>query len=247
MKRKLSGVTLLGIDCLNIERLIQAAEICLKNFDFEEIKLLTSLESDNAPRSTGKNIVKISPINSTAEYSEFVLTQLDKYVETPHVLIIQYDGFILNPQAWKDEFLKYDYVGAPWKVADWSVKNFDFPKELVGQFVVGNGGFNLRSKKLISICAKLIKEGKITRLHPEDVAISVYYRRLLEDNGIVFAPVELAKQFSYEAEDEQNNAWNGQFGFHGLRWTNISKWLEKNKEYNIDNTLDKDKRKISTK
>ena len=241
MKKKLAGVTLLGIDCLNIERLIQVAEICLKDFEFEKVKLLTSLPSDN------KYIVKINPINSTAEYSKFALEELDEYVDTPYVLIIQYDGFILNPQAWTDEFLKYDYIGAPWKVADWAVNNFDFPKELLGQYVVGNGGFNLRSKKLISICAKLTKEGQMTRLHPEDVALSVYYRKLLEDSGILFAPVDLAKEFSYEAEDDQSDMWNGQFGFHGLRWTDISKWLEKNKEYKIDNTLDKDKRKTITK
>lgn len=241
MKKKLEGVTLLGIDCLNIERLIQAAEICLKDFEFESVKLLTSLPSGN------KYIFKIDPINSTAEYSKFALTELNKYIDTPHVLIIQHDGFILNPQAWKDEFLQYDYIGAPWKVADWSVKNFDFPEELLGQFVVGNGGFNLRSKKLISICDKLIKEGKITRFHPEDVVLSVYYRKLLEDNGIVFAPVELAKEFSYEAEDDQNNLWGGQFGFHGLRWTDISKWAENHTDYKINNTLDKEKRKVITK
>lgn len=233
-KKKLNGVTLLGIDCINLDRLNLAMEICQKDFEFDEVKILSSLSSDKI-----KNIIKIKPINSLEEYSLFTIKELDKYVDTPYVLIVQYDGFILNPKAWNDEFLNYDYIGAPWLVADWSVKNFDFPKNLVGSYVVGNGGFNLRSKRLLSLSSKLYKQGELERYNPEDVAICVYYRELFEKNGIKFAPVELAKQFSYEAEGDDNYSWDGQFGFHGLKWTDISKWLKNNPEYNIDNTINK--------
>jgi len=236
MKRKLGSVTLLGIDCVDINRLIQAAEICLKDFEFADVKLLTSLQSDN------KYTVPIKPLNSVEEYSEFVITDLDKYVDTPHVLIIQYDGFILNPEAWDDKFLNYDYIGAPWMVANWAVENFDYPKAMVGKWLVGNGGFSLRTKKLTSLCAELAKTGEFKKYHPEDASICVYNRDLLESRGIKFAPVNLAKQFSYEAEDNEHDKWDGQFAFHGLRWTDISKWLEKNPGYKIDNSLDKEKR-----
>jgi hypothetical protein len=192
MKKNLKTVTLLGIDCVNIERLVQVAEICLKDFDFAEVKLLTSLPSDN------HYVVKIDQIASTEDYSKFIFTDLDKYVYTSHVLIIQYDGFILNQKAWSNEFLQYDYIGTPWKVADWSVKFFDFPEELLGQWVVGNGGFSLRSKKLTTLCSNLYKEGNIKRYHPEDTAICVYNRELFENAGLKFAPVSLAKRFSYE-------------------------------------------------
>jgi tagatose 1,6-diphosphate aldolase len=143
----------------------------------------------------------------------------------------------LNPEQWTDEFLKYDYIGAPWLVADWSVKNFDFPEELLGKSVVGNGGFSLRSKKLTSLCTNLFKEGFFERYHPEDVAIGVYYRELLEEKGIEFAPVDLANQFSFEQKTDEDDKWNGQFGFHGLKWTDISRWLEKNPEYIVDKKL----------
>ena len=33
-------------------------------------------------------------------------------------------------------------------------------------------------------------------------------------------------------------AWTNQFGFHGLRWTDISPWLRQNPNDLIDNTLD---------
>lgn len=227
---KLKSVTLLGVDCVNLDRIKQAIGICLNYFEFAEVKILTSLSANDSV-----NIVKINPINSTEEYSSFVINELYKYVDTAHVLIVQYDGFILNPDAWTNEFLKYDYIGAPWLVADWSVDKYDFPIELLGKYVVGNGGFSLRSKKLLSLTAKLSKQKKLNKYHPEDVAIGVYYRKLFEDSGIKFAPISLAKQFSFEGEGLDNYTWDAQFGFHGLKWTDISKWSKLNPQYMIDN------------
>jgi hypothetical protein len=229
-KIKLKSVTLLGIDCLDLERIKQTIEICLKHFEFAEVKILTSL-----PTSDSSNIFKINPIKSTEEYSAFIINELHKYVDTTHVLIVQYDGFILNPNAWTNEFLEYDYIGAPWLVADWSVDKYDFPVELLGKYVVGNGGFSLRSKKLLSLTAQLSKRGEIKKYHPEDTAICVYYRESMEKQGIKFAPINLAKQFSFEGENLNNYAWDAQFGFHGLKWTDISKWNKLNAQYKINN------------
>jgi len=233
MKKKLDGVTLLGIDCVDIERLIQAAEICQNDFEFSAVKLLSSIASDHP------NVIPIDPITSVEEYSRFAIAELDGYVDTPHVLIIQYDGFILNPDAWSPEFLDYDYIGAPWLVQDYSVDIFGFDKSLLGTFVVGNGGFSLRSKKLTALCADFAKKNLLREYHPEDVVICVHNRKLFENHGIRFAPVLLAQKFSYEAEDRDHYSWDGQFGFHGLRWTDISKWLKKNQGYKIDNTIER--------
>lgn len=227
-KRKLETVTLLGIDCVDLERLQLAMNICQEEFEFADVKILSSLKTSQ------KNVFAIKKINSLEEYSKFVISELDNYVETPHVMIVQHDGFILNPKQWTDEFLEYDYIGAPWLVADWSVKNFDFPEELLGKLVVGNGGFSLRSKKLTSLCARLYRENKFQRFHPEDTAIGVHNRKLLEDNGIKIAPVDLAKKFSFEGETDESDKWNGQFGFHGFKWTDISNWLVKHPEYTFD-------------
>jgi hypothetical protein len=91
----------------------------------------------------------------------------------------------------------------------------------------------------------LSQEGLISRYHPEDVATSVYYRDVLEKNGIRVAPIDLAKQFSFEGEESNRYAWDGQFGFHGLKWTDISKWSKLHPEYRIDNpAIDKSKRDI---
>ncbi len=61
MKTFLPNITLLGIDCLDIDRLKLAADICQKDFDFGAVKLLTAIP-DSDPW-----IVSIDLINSRAE------------------------------------------------------------------------------------------------------------------------------------------------------------------------------------
>jgi hypothetical protein len=36
-KKKLEGVTLLGIDCIDLKRLNLAMEICQKDFEFDDV------------------------------------------------------------------------------------------------------------------------------------------------------------------------------------------------------------------
>jgi len=217
MRKKLPSVTLLGLDCINIDRLIQAAEICKKDFEFAEVKLLTSLPSSHP------DVIQIPPVSSTEAYSHFMVHTLDHYVDTEHVLIVQYDGFILNPQAWTDDFLLYDYIGAPW----WKHE----------KLIVGNGGFCMRSKKLVHMLATDPDIPEIPKGEPEDVYICRELRDLLESKGIHFAPVDVARKFSIEMNEVVGGTWTDQFGFHGLRWTDIGNWLLKNPEYKIDNTL----------
>ena len=45
--------------------------------------------------------------------------------------------------------------------------------------------------------------------------------------------------FTIEGGDEYFGVtWTNQFGFHGLRWTDISPWLRLHPDELIDNTLD---------
>ncbi len=220
--KKLENVTLLGVDCVNVERLQAAMDVCQKGIEFGAVKLLTSLSTDD------ERLVKIPHIGSIEEYSRFCAEDLKNYVDTDYVLIVQYDGFILNPESWTDEFLSYDYIGAPWLVADWSLRDFNFPENLLGKMVVGNGGFCLRSKKFLEVSAKLMQEGKIPKIHPEDVSLCIWHKDLLDKEGIKIAPAELASQFSIEGDDQ---VYENQFGFHGFSWTDIDKWIDAHPEY----------------
>lgn len=216
-KARLSAVTLFGLDCVDIARLIQAAEICTKELEFERVVLLSSLPSGHP------HVRAIDPVDSIEAYNDFMIRRLDSYLETEFVMTIQFDAFVLNPAAWSEEFLHYDYIGAPW----WEG----------GKYVVGNGGFSIRSKRLLEL---LRTDSSIKRPAgvPEDWFICVDIRDHLEHRGMRFAPVEVARRFSFEANERDGVVWTDQFGFHGLDWTDISRWTREHPEYRIENALD---------
>jgi len=121
-------------------------------------------------------------------------------IDTEHALYVQWDGMATRPDLWDDEFLKYDYIGAPWP---WKEEGFN----------VGNGGFSLRSRKLLRTCG-FDSAIQLTKQEPvaEDNSIGQHNRAYLEFKyGIKFAPTDVAKRFSFELGDYRES-----FGFHGL-------------------------------
>ena len=235
--KKLSNVTLVGIDCVDVERIQKALDISSKDIQFAEVKLLTSLSTDDVRK------VEIPPINTVEEFSEFCIKDLHKYVDTDYVLLVQHDGFILNLESWEDEFLQYDYIGAPWFIyEEFWFELFDLPRELFDTLVVGNGGFSLRSKKFLEKSAELANKNIFKKYHPEDLMLCVWNRKEMEEVGIKFAPADVAARFSVEGDyrdllNAKLAPYDKQFGFHGLKWTDISKWIEQNPQYGIVNDL----------
>ena len=200
-KLDLLDVTLAIVDCVDIERAVKAINYSTKEVNFGKIKLLTSIKTDYA------NAVKIPEIKSKEEYSKFCIKELNRYVDTKYVLLIQFDGFVIGgKKAWKKDFLDYDYIGAPWNYYD--------------GYNVGNGGFSLRSKKLLKL---LSEDNTINEYHPEDNLIGRKYRPYLEANGIKFSPEELAWKFAIECGNKYGWNYKGQFGFHGFDVINHNK------------------------
>lgn len=192
MKLDLSTVSLACVDTLHPELAVEAMERCLQHACFGEAKLLTrpGFRSPD-PRI---EVVATDRINSRDAYSAFMVKELGELCSGSHVLVVQWDGFLLDPAAWDPAFLDYDYIGAPW------------PHRAQP---VGNGGFSLRSRRLLEALA----DPEIRDLLPEDACICERYRSLLEArHGIRFAPLELARRFAFELETPQGPT----FGFHGL-------------------------------
>ena len=44
------------------------------------------------------------------DYNNFCLFELTNYIQTEFSLLIQYDGYVLRPNKWKDYFLDFDYI-----------------------------------------------------------------------------------------------------------------------------------------
>jgi len=193
----LRNTTLCCIDCNNYELSIPAIRHCLQFFEFNKVLFFTDKEFNLENIS----VVKIPKITTKEQYSLFVLKELKRYIDTDFILIIQWDGFIANPDSWTTEFQNYDYIGAKWF---WYSDGFN----------VGNGGFSLRSKRLLQALSEDTVPVTIESLkYGEDTFICRLYRRLLENKyGIKFAPEAIADKFSYERSEPSDNP----FGFHGL-------------------------------
>lgn len=189
-KLKLENVTAIAIDTILARRAEESLLKSMEQVDFGSVKLLT--DGANLMRGLYKVPVYVIPlIHGKQNYSHFMMYKLNDFVDTDYCLIIQWDGFVWSADGWRDEFYNYDYIGAPWY---WDK-------------VVGNGGFSFRSKKLLEVCASA-KHFK--RYHPEDAIICREERKWFEEQGIKYAPLEVAYQFAVEHEP-----YTGQFGFHG--------------------------------
>lgn len=189
----LSNITLLCVETRTPELAHWAMDQCLQKANFAKVVLLTDLRKLDDRRSD-IHYYQAPFIKTTEDYSSLLLTGIRQYVEGTHVLIIQWDSFITNPELWSDGFLAYDYIGPVWP---------HHP-----QTPVGNGGFSLRSVRLL----EALLDPKIVLKHPEDYCICVDNKSYLErQHQIQFAPVEVAEQFAVE-----RSLWHPAFGFHGF-------------------------------
>jgi hypothetical protein len=220
--KQLDEVTIVAVAGIEVRRAIAALRISIQNLSFGNVKLLTHQK----PRWCDSRIeyIPIRQLNSYIEYNRFIIFELSEYVDTSHCLLIQADGYVRNPESWDEEFLAYDYIGAPWPV---------IPSAYIDPFGnhqrVGNGGFSLRSKRLLSTPQRMPVEwdanhGEFYRhmdygLFNEDGLVCVHNRHVYELDGCQFAPVEVAMRFSREIRLTDLPLEAKPFGFHryGLR------------------------------
>jgi hypothetical protein len=189
---ELEDVTLVAVTSVALRATLKAIYASMRHADFKEILLLSDKRPpDLDPRVRWRPIEHLA---SRRDYSRFMLHELAKHIATGHALCVQWDGYVLDGAAWRPSFLDYDYIGAPWP-------------HFRDDHNVGNGGFSLRSLRLLQACATL----PLNESEPEDLVISRLFRPRLEAQGIRFAPEAVAQLFSYERMPAQGR----EFGFHG--------------------------------
>ncbi|MFZ4600168.1 MAG: DUF5672 family protein [Terrimicrobiaceae bacterium] len=132
--------------------------------------------------------------------------ELGKYFDTQFMLHIETDGFPFNFHHWDDDFLNYDYIGAPW------------PPHCLrfGQHNVGNGGCSIQSKKFRDVLWE--NRNFYIKGLPSDVFFGmpeIIKQCQLAD--IKFPPMETAIRFSYENPIPEFPDWKYEksFAFHG--------------------------------
>lgn len=209
----LPDVTLVCVDTRTPRQALEAMHRCLAQVDFARAVFFGDQDAAwGAEDLRGIDLVKIPALRNIGAYSRFVLHSLLPHVHTSHCLIVQWDGFVVDASLWCDDFLTMDYVGPPW-----------YRK---GQPIgVGNGGFSLRSRRLLEALAQLPCNGD----EPEDDMICKRYRNdLISRFGIQFAPADMAARFGIE-----QGPLRPTFGFHGvehlarvLSETELARWLD---------------------
>ena len=112
--------------------------------------------------------------------------------------------------------MKYDYVGAPFIPRE---NDKNYCRDRNGAFyIIGNGGFSLRSRRLLEAPTKFkLKDNiKFTNFN-EDGFFSVFHRKFLESKGLIWAPFDIAKKFSIESPLSINELKDLPLGFHGKK------------------------------
>jgi predicted O-methyltransferase YrrM len=198
MKLHLPDVTLVMIDtqCHELARL--AMEDSLRDVEFGDAIIF----SDEPINVAGTRWIKVPKWPNIAECSHFMWYELPDHIRTKWAINIQWDSWIVDVNCWTDEFLQYDYVGAPWWYDD-------------DKLNVGNG-CALRSQSLMHFL-QANKERFPLSLSQEDHLIGRVYRPALEQAGFKWAPETLASQFSIEctrpSDDSRHFMFHDSFNF----------------------------------
>jgi hypothetical protein len=191
---QLRNITACAIDCITPQLAARALEISANRADFEDIVLIT-----DKPISWLGRTVLIPTLTSREAYSNFVLRDLIRFTESPHTLVVQWDGYVLHTSAWRDQFTAFDYIGAPWP---WFNDGMN----------IGNGGFSLRSRRLMEATSKECESLPLNGENEDLIICRALRPRLEQQIGLRFADSALASAFSYERAPPLEPT----FGFHGL-------------------------------
>jgi len=228
-KIKLNDITLCSF-CWGdnfINNTLRSMLICMDKCEFDDVIMITNTKDiDNIEKHDGIRVQQVSfDLNNNLKnddvnrenFSKIFLENLNKFITTEYCLTVQPDSTIINVCSWTNEFLDYDYIGAPWPLKILTSSDMCANKINFFPNTVGNGGFSIRSKKFIECSLKMETYHK-----NEDLNLCIFNYQKMRDLGITFAPKELACKFSLEHPIDDVKEFNrdtlftyNSFGFHG--------------------------------
>lgn len=214
----LDNVSLVAVATKEVKETAHALEYSQKGIGFKEVHLMSHFDPMD---SQGKyQFKKIEPFSSVGEWGRFVVFELHKFIKTDFIILIHADGFIVNSEKWTDDFLNYDYIGAPFPIPK---DQFSY-RDYYGNIIRVGNSVSLRSKRLLSLPSTLnLDWGSADHgFFHEDGFLCVQNRHILTQNGIKYPPLDIACQFSREQTLPENKHIEP-FAFH--------KWYGKNRNY----------------
>ncbi len=196
-KLKLPNVTLFAIATKDgdVEKTAEALNYSMRDIEFAEVKLV----SHYRPLNLHKDIKfeYVDKMGSIDDWNRYLFYNAWRHVDTEFGMLVHSDGYVVNVSSWRDDFLNYDYIGAPWP-------------DVVARLIVGNdpnreairvgNSVGLRSRKLMLLPLKVgIKMSPSPNNDfNEDTQICVHHRNEFLKHGIKFADIDVAKYFSHE-------------------------------------------------
>lgn len=218
-KLKLPNVTLAAMTSVNLYETIKAVEYSMRGIEFGEVVLITHRKPFFLPKSIHyKHTSKLKDIDA---FNYKMVYELAEHINTDYVLLVHYDGFVVHPESWRDEFLAYDYIGSPWPLPTAEHNYRDAKGEICR---VGNS-VSIRSKRLLEFPKKAglkwerLEDGS----YNEDIFLCCKYKNVIEEAGMRFAPIEVAKYFGHELMIPEVMDIEKPFLFH--------KWRGRNAQY----------------
>lgn len=211
----LSNITLIALTSVRLPQTISALEYSCKNIKFGDVKILSDIKPNNLPSFIKHELTEKS--SNIDEWNYNIIYNLPKHVETEFCILIHDNGFVVNANSWRDEFLNYDYIGAPWPIPN---DNFSY-RDINGELIRQGNSVSLRSKKLLDIPINLNLEWKPFHGYTnEDGFICVNYRHKYVEQGCKFADIDVAKYFSHESMIPEILGIEP-FAFHNYLGTNL--------------------------
>ncbi len=110
MKVRLPDVTLVLIDgtCPELSRL--SLQDSMAQLDCPEVLVCSPYDID----VPGTRWIKTPNWSDRLGPSAFIWYELPDLVKTDWMLLTSWDAWVIDASLWSNEFLDYDYVGAPW-------------------------------------------------------------------------------------------------------------------------------------
>ncbi len=222
-KLKLPNVTLAALTSVRVYETIQALEYSMRGIEFGDVVLITHRKPFRLPDTIKyKHTSKLKNIDY---FNYKTAYELGNYIDTDYVLLVHYDGFVVHPESWRDEFLQYDYVGSPWPMpeGDQGLSYYD----IYGNICRVGNSVSLRSKELLDFPRKenLKWEKDAEGWYNEDTFLCCRNKHKIEEAGMKIAPIEVAKYFGHECMIPEIAEIDNPFVFH--------KWRGKNAQYPV--------------
>ncbi len=217
-KLKLPKVTLVAMTSVNVYETVKAMKYSMRSIEFGDAVFV----SDKKPWYLPKDIrfSKTGRLDGIDAFNYKMVYELKDHINTEFCLVVHADGFVIHPELWRDEFLDYDYIGAPWPLPtnDYAYRDSKGEISRVGNSV------SIRSKRLLDYPSEhqLKWEKGYDDFYNEDIFLCCIHKNEMEEHGLKWAPLDVAVKFGREHMIPEN-AGVEPFSFH--------KWRGENRDY----------------